>query len=399
MSEFERLLKTSLQDAGSEFEPDDLLASRHKFIEARRRRRVVGFVSGLALAGAATVAVLFVATSTVAPLEDGPDIAPASGPGLAQTIPVGVEPTGVTVDSSGTVWVANSGDNSVSRLSPNAETAQSIPLPSAPDDVAATDNFVYVTDSVRDAPRGATGSANVIDRQTGSLAKRDNPDDIPDGSRAQLFGGVLTEGSRSDLGHIDVASSGDSLWASSASQEGVALNLDDGGVQFFPEVPASGEITTLDGIGFALDAGTKELFRMAPGTSPETEALQLPADVAIDDGGNLDMVGGLGSIWIAQDDVLYRIDPDSGQLTGRIDLGEGDYAAVATGEGYVWVLESSSDEGADSRLYKVDPDSVQVVGVPLVLEGRLADVAAGGGSVWITSRSSDSLLRISPRGL
>ena len=398
MNDFERLLKNSLQDAGSDFEPEDLHASRREFIEARRRRRITGFVSGLAVAGAATAAVLFVASSGVQTPQESPNIAPAFAPRVLQTIPVGVEPTGVTVDDAGIVWVANSGDSSVSRVGPRTGTAETIALPGAPGDVSATTSYVYAIDAAGDTPAGTTGSATVLDRVTGALAARDNPDDIPDGPRAQLFGGVFSEGPDSDLGHIDAMASGDALWASSAAKAGVSVNYDDGSVELFPDVPAS-EIAVLDGTGFALDPKERLLYPLVPGSSVPVQALEISADVVFDGDGNLDMAGGLGSLWIVQGDVLYRIDPESGRSTGRVDLDGGDYAAVTTGQGYVWVLESTVDEHGGGRLYKIDPDTAIVVGAPLVLEGKLADVAAGGGSVWVTSKDTNSVLRISPSGL
>ncbi|MBA2725948.1 MAG: hypothetical protein H0U53_08165, partial [Actinobacteria bacterium] len=63
MSDLERLLRASLQETGSSFEAKDTAAARQRFLQVRRRRRITGFVSGLALAGAATAAVLFVTSS------------------------------------------------------------------------------------------------------------------------------------------------------------------------------------------------------------------------------------------------------------------------------------------------------------------------------------------------
>nr|MBA2725757.1 hypothetical protein [Actinomycetota bacterium] len=157
------------------------------------------------------------------------------------------------------------------------------------------------------------------------------------------------------------------------------------------------DLTTLDGLGFALDAGAKELYRLEPSDRTQT-ILPLPDEVVITDSGNLDMVGGLGSIWIVQGGVLYRIDPASGDLTATVELGGGDYAALATGEGYVWVLEGGAGDTSGGRLFKVDPDTAEVVGEPLEFEGQLVDVAAGGGSVWVTSRNPDVLLQIAPSG-
>lgn len=401
MSDLERLLKSSLEEVGGDFEPKDSHVARQRFLAARRRRRITAFVSGLAVAGVTIAGIVFVASPKVTTPEDrplpGPEVAAEVGAlSIAEMIPVGVDPIGLTVDTDGGVWVANNGDSSVSLFAPGAKEIETISLESPPEDVAATESFVYAVDGPRGAPESLTGSATVIDRASARLASRKGLDDIPDGDRAQLFAGTLLEGADGNLGHIDVAASGNGLWAATAEGKGVFVTLDDGTTQGF-DVASTGEVATLDGIGFALDTLSRSVFRLD--TANRTpEILPLPDEVQIKGSSNLDMVGGLGSLWLAQDGVLYRLDPETAALTASTELDGGDYAALATGEGYLWVLEANVDPTLGGSLYKVDPDTGDIVGAPLDLDGRLADVAAGGGSVWVTSRSAGALLRIDISG-
>jgi virginiamycin B lyase len=104
---------------------------------------------------------------------------------------------------------------------------------------------------------------------------------------------------------------------------------------------------------------------------------------------------GFGSVWVAFSGGLVRLDPASGVVVARIDLGGGPWG-VATGGGGVWVGNES-----DGRVTRVDPTTNAIVwrvrldeapGSPASPVG----VAFGGGSVWAADNASDKIWRLDP---
>jgi hypothetical protein len=127
-----------------------------------------------------------------------------------------------------------------------------------------------------------------------------------------------------------------------------------------------------------IDPRTKELF----------EILDAPAAVAVPD-----VTVAFGSAWVSTSRAagvgeLVRVDPATRRpaahiaLTGAPAPGD-DPAAVAAGNGYVWVL------GARGYLWKIDPATNTALSPPArVSDGtstRATAVVTGFGSVWATS--------------
>jgi DNA-binding beta-propeller fold protein YncE len=78
------------------------------------------------------------------------------------------------------------------------------------------------------------------------------------------------------------------------------------------------------------------------------------------------------------DDTLARIDPKSTRIVARIPVGRG-AAAVAVGEGAVWVADSLTQ-----TLSKIDPRTNKVTSVPI---GVIPiDIAVGAGGVWVVGK-------------
>ena len=102
------------------------------------------------------------------------------------------------------------------------------------------------------------------------------------------------------------------------------------------------------------------------------------------------LVAGLGSVWVTASSTatLYRINPHSGRVTGRAELGERAARPLVV-RGLIWV--GLSDRGGDTAV--VDPRAVQVVRdlgcCPL---GR-GYSTAGYGSIWSYDTPTGSVLR------
>lgn len=98
-----------------------------------------------------------------------------------------------------------------------------------------------------------------------------------------------------------------------------------------------------------------------------------------------------GQVWVAtgSDNHLVRIDARSGGVQARAQISQDRYAsayAIAAGANAIWV-------GSGSDVFKIDPSSHELVG-RLHYGGGINDIAVYGGSVWIVS-SGETVARLS----
>jgi class 3 adenylate cyclase len=101
---------------------------------------------------------------------------------------------------------------------------------------------------------------------------------------------------------------------------------------------------------------------------------------------------GDSSVWVVDEDgrAVRRIDPDRGEVVGPpIEVGNGP-SAIAFGEGGAWVVNAL--EGTVSR---IDPERSREIDV-IAVGADPAGIAVGAGAVWVAVRSSRSVLRIDP---
>jgi len=107
--------------------------------------------------------------------------------------------------------------------------------------------------------------------------------------------------------------------------------------------------------------------------------------------GELNVVAGAGSIWVASDDkgVVARIDPASNSVTASVEVDPGTYY-LAFGLGSVWAVSA-----AQQSLQKIDPQTNAVVKrTPLGREPGF--LVAGEGAVWVQEQGDGTLARIDP---
>ena len=84
-------------------------------------------------------------------------------------------------------------------------------------------------------------------------------------------------------------------------------------------------------------------------------------------------------LWVANpvDGALLLIDRASNTITARITL-PGNPETVVTGEGAVWALDRKNNQ-----VFRIDPQSNQVTGTLSLPQGSAADMVVGSGSVWV----------------
>jgi YVTN family beta-propeller protein len=117
-----------------------------------------------------------------------------------------------------------------------------------------------------------------------------------------------------------------------------------------------------------------EVLRIDPATGEVTKRVQFPRAAAVDS-----IAAGLGGIWVVSSlrRVLYRIDPRSGRLTGRVTL-LGRVARPEVVFGDVWV--GTTESGGDTVI--VDPRLVGIVANLDCCDPTRGRDAIGYGSIW-----------------
>ena len=138
--------------------------------------------------------------------------------------------------------------------------------------------------------------------------------------------------------------------------------------------------------------------RLSPPTSARVSVVRpLPrADQTIRVGTDpYNVAEGFGSVWVTVSGGLVRLDPATGDVVARIDLG-GRPWGVATAGGAVWIANET-----DGTITRVDPSTNAIVWRarldtdPLPTTSPVG-VAFGGGSLWAADRGSDRVWQLDP---
>lgn len=107
--------------------------------------------------------------------------------------------------------------------------------------------------------------------------------------------------------------------------------------------------------------------------------------------GELNVVAGAGSIWVASDDrgVVARIDPVSNHVTASIAVDPGTHY-LAFGFGSLWAVSSGAQ-----TIQRIDPQTNAVIRkTPLGKQPGF--LAAGEGGVWVQEQGDGTVARIDP---
>jgi YVTN family beta-propeller protein len=100
---------------------------------------------------------------------------------------------------------------------------------------------------------------------------------------------------------------------------------------------------------------------------------------------------GAGSVWVVRGDLdsVYRIDPKTGHVQAKIDVGLTPTSASFS-DGALWVLNLQGNS-----VSRIDPATNHVTAT-ITTQAEPAYAAAAGGAVWVTNFDGDSLTRIDP---
>jgi peptide/nickel transport system substrate-binding protein len=107
--------------------------------------------------------------------------------------------------------------------------------------------------------------------------------------------------------------------------------------------------------------------------------------------GATDVTTGLGAVWVSDEsgDCVFRVDPQSDQVSASIHVGTGP-TALASAFGSVWVANS-----LDGTVSRINPQTNSVTATVPVGDG-VGGMAVGAGGVWVTSQYAGTVSRIDP---
>lgn len=103
------------------------------------------------------------------------------------------------------------------------------------------------------------------------------------------------------------------------------------------------------------------------------------------------VAAGEGSVWVVRGDTdtVYRVNPKSGHVQAAIQVGLTPTSATF-GEGSLWVTNLQGNS-----VSRIDPVTNRVTAT-ITTQAEPAYAAAAGGAVWVTNFDGDSLTRIDP---
>ena len=322
----------------------------------RRRGILAGALAGVA---AAAVAIPLFALgqggsdSRVTVAENAvAEIDPQTNSVIGQ-VPVGARPDSIGF-GSGSLWVANLDEQTVSRIDPTSHTVSLIPVTETPTGLATSPGAVWVVGST---PANPSVTVRRIDPRFNNIAAKTR------------IGNVVPGGPGS------VATQGDAVWVAPSS--GLLSRLSPQSARAVQQVdPNAGPTAVAVGAGavWVTDSDANTVTRIDPtGLATPIPVGNGPSAIAI----------GAGAVWVADtlDDAIVRIDPSTRAVTNTITVGRAP-VGVTFGESSVWVANSG-----DGTVTRIDPVTVMPVKT-IAVGGSPHGIVVAEHRVWTTVQPS-----------
>ena len=269
-------------------------------------------------------------------------IDPSSGDVRSQiALGAGPGPSAADADS---VWIANTLDDTVSRIDAESGQVATIDIGGEPAGVAVGAEFAWVTDATE-------GTLEQVDPETnrvvGSLEVGNGPRGV-----AVAFG---------------------SVWVV-ATVDGEIVRIDLASGEVADGIPVGSRPTAI-----AAGAGSLWATDEAAGTVVRVESDGRVSEAIAVGNGPASVAFGEGAVWVANriDGTVSRIDPSSDAVTSTVEVGASP-SALAVGEGAIWV--ANAGDGTVSRL---EPETGQVKAT-IEVGGSPSGLALTSGGVWTT---------------
>ena len=331
----------------------------------------------LALLGVAVTAVLIVAVFALLRRDDASTGLAAAAPGsvgvidpannrLVADIPVGESPKGV-VAGDGSIWVANAGDATLSRIDPTRRVLQrTISLPGSPSD-AAFAGSVWVLHN-----RGTS----FVDPFAGSAVVSE--------INAHFDNVVRTIDVRAGFGNTyddPVAAGGGAVWV--VGPTGISkIDAASGRVHSRLPLPSVNDVVATGGSAWVVE-NNGSIARVDRTGDFLAETVSLSSTTQ-----TFAAAAGFGSLWVIgkraaaraptrSAAILFRVDTRNGELSSKLQLA-GSPAALAVSRDAIWIADAERRE-----VVRVDPKAMRVV-ARIALGARPTSIAAEYDAVWVT---------------
>ncbi len=267
-------------------------------------------------------------------------------------VAVGTRP-GAIAFGSGSLWVANLDDQTISRVDPKTlSSLRTITAGGPPTGIAAAARGVWVVVSSATAP---SVSARRIDPQFD-----------------RRIGQTVTIGTVVPGSPGAVAARGDALWVAPHSGELTRLAARTGRIVGHVDPNAApGGIDVGAGAAWMTDSFAGNVIRVDHATGLVTPLAVGPGPSGI--------AVGLGGVWVAVTgaDKVVRIDPGTRAVTDTIAVGRSP-TGVSVGAGSVWVANSG-----DGTVTRIDP-TTNKPNARIAVGGSPQAITIAGGRAWVT---------------
>jgi ABC-type oligopeptide transport system substrate-binding subunit/class 3 adenylate cyclase len=235
---------------------------------------------------------------------------------------------------------------------------------------------------------GVSAAAFLALSSSGSGAKRIAPQSIGFVSASGKLDGQLPVNGSGPLGVL-----GNTLWFGNGDDKTVErIDLRTRKL-IHPFVSIQGGINGMAvGLGavWVVDGTKPDLLRIDP-DHLTVEPIHLPAKKSdIDFTAPTEAAVGAGSVWVAEANQVFRVDPETRKVVKTIDVPQANIPAF--GDGRLWVASSNT-----SSIHEIDPRLNQVVRT-VTLRGFISSIAVGGGFVWAIVVPDDTLWKIDRNG-
>jgi YVTN family beta-propeller protein len=296
------------------------------------------------LAGSGTSSTMRVAPNSLAAIDTDTNR-------VVGQVAVGTRP-GAIAFGSGSLWVANLDDQTISRVDPKTlSPLRAITAGGPPTGIAAAAGGVWVVVSNAAAP---SVSVRRIDPQFDRIGQKVTIDTVVPGSPGA------------------VAAQGDALWVAPYSGDLTRLAAQTGRiVEHVDPNAAPGGIDVGAGAAWMTDSFAGNVIRV-------DDATGLVTPLAVGPGPSGIAVGG-GGVWVAVRgaDKVVRIDPGTRAVTDTIAVGRSP-TGVSFGAGSVWVANSG-----DGTVTRIDPTTNQP-NATIAVGGSPHATTIAGGRAWVT---------------
>jgi YVTN family beta-propeller protein len=183
-----------------------------------------------------------------------------------------------------------------------------------------------------------------------------------------------------------LAIDGDSVWATNKGR--VERWSRQGKIAEVAMAHPCGAMTISDGALWVADCKDKTVNRI------DIRAAKVTAVIATglaSPDGEMNVVSGAGSIWVASDKsgIVARIDPATNTVIASVKVEPGS-CYLAFGEGALWVVSAQGQ-----TVQKIDPATNSAV-ITTKLGKQPGFLAAGEGGVWVQEQGDGTVARIDP---